>query len=302
MQHPADVGLVDAHAEGDGGHHDQPVLALEPRLDLPPRLGLQPRVIGHRRVSRLGQRLRQRFGPRPAGAINDPRLPAPGRDETHHLLARAVLGLEGQPQVGPVEAAQKGHGGLAVEQARDDLGPGFHVRRGGEGRQRHVQRALEIPDAQVVGAEVVTPLADAMRLVHGDGGHARAPQQGQRPARGQPFRRHVEKLQLAPRQGPEHGVGFLVGVAAGQRARRHPRLAQRAHLVAHQGDQRGYDHRHPVPHQRGQLEAQRLAAARGHDRQHVAAPGHGLDDLLLAGAETVEAPDLSQQVPRHHIP
>ena len=31
----------------------------------------------------------------------------------------------------------------------------------------------------------------------------------------------------------------------------------------------------------------------------TAALGHGLDDFLLAGAESVEAPNLPQQVPRH---
>ncbi len=81
-----------------------------------------------------------------------------------------------------------------------------------------------------------------------------------------------------------------------------PRFAQRAHLVAHQRDQRRDDHRHALAHQRGQLEAQRLAAARRHDRQHVAACGHRLDDLLLSGAETVESPDLAQQVGGHHMP
>jgi hypothetical protein len=36
MGDPADVGLVDAHAEGDGGDDDQPVLAAGTALDLAP--------------------------------------------------------------------------------------------------------------------------------------------------------------------------------------------------------------------------------------------------------------------------
>ena len=50
---PADVGLVDAHAEGDRRHHDQPVLALEGGLDPAALLGIEARVIGQRQVPRL---------------------------------------------------------------------------------------------------------------------------------------------------------------------------------------------------------------------------------------------------------
>jgi hypothetical protein len=63
-------------------------------------------------------------------------------------------------------------GRLPVEQPRDDLGPGLGIRGGGEGGERHIERPAQRADAQVVGAEVVTPLADAMRFVDGDQAHA----------------------------------------------------------------------------------------------------------------------------------
>jgi hypothetical protein len=56
------------------------------------------------------------------------------------ICSRGVsLTRKGQVDVRPVEAAQEGRGGLAVEQAGDDLGPRFLIRRGGEGGQRHAQ-------------------------------------------------------------------------------------------------------------------------------------------------------------------
>jgi hypothetical protein len=72
--------------------------------------------------------------------------------------------------------AGRSRAGLAIEQARDDFAAGFLVRGGGKGGQRHVQRAAQLTDAQVVGAEVVAPLADAMRLVHRNQGDADPPQ------------------------------------------------------------------------------------------------------------------------------
>ena len=64
-----------------------------------------------------------------------------------------------------------------AEQPRGDLGARFGVGGGGERGQRHIERRSQFADAQVVGPEIVAPLADAMRLVHGDQPDADAPQQ-----------------------------------------------------------------------------------------------------------------------------
>ena len=299
VRDPADVGFVDPHAKGDRGRDHQPVLALEPRLGGAAGLGLHPAVIGERGDAGGVQRRLERLGLGAGGAVDDARLPAAGGGEVHDLPARPVLGLEGEVDVRPVEAAQEHLRRRTPEQPGHDLVPGLGVGGGGKRRQRHAQRLPQLAHAQVVGPEVVPPLADAMRLVHGDGGDAGAAQHRHRRPRGEPLGRHVEDLQRPLTQPGEDGVRLGLGVARGQRAGRHPRLAQAAHLVAHQRDEGRDDHGHALAHQRRQLVAERLAAARGHDRQHVAARGHGLDDLLLAGAESVEAPDLAQQVGGH---
>ena len=298
MGHPADVGLVDAHAEGHGGGDDQPVLALKAGLDRAPGLGLHPAVIGDRGKARLGQGAGQRLGPGAGRAIDDPRLAGAGRGKVEDLAARPVLGAEGEVDVRPVEAAQEHQRLRVAEQPRQDLVAGLGIGGRCEGRKRHPQRVPQGPDAQVVGAEIMAPLADAMGLVHRDRTGPGAPQQRLGRPRGEPFGRDVKQPQLARLEGAQHLGVLVLGIAAGQRGRGHPRVAERADLVAHQRDQRRDDDRQPRPQQRRKLEAQRLAAARGHDRQHLAAGGDGLDDLLLAGAEIVEAEDLPQHPPR----
>jgi hypothetical protein len=57
LRDPADVGLVHAHAEGDRGHDDQPVLGGEAVLDLAAVVGLHPAVIGAGGMPVIGQRL-----------------------------------------------------------------------------------------------------------------------------------------------------------------------------------------------------------------------------------------------------
>ena len=204
------------------------------------------------------------------------------------------FGGEGEVDVGPVEAAQEHPRGTAVEQLLDDLVAGLGVGRGGEGRQRDVQHPPQVADPQVVRAEVVAPLAHAMRLVHRDEADIRPPQHPLGAARGEPLRREVEELQRPRLHRRPHRVGLLGRVARGQGARLDAGRPERAHLVAHERDQRGDDDRDARAQQRGELVAERLAAAGGHDGEGVLAHGHSAHDLLLPGAEVVVAEDLAQ--------
>ena len=65
-------------------------------------------------------------------------------------------------------------------------------------------------------------------------------------------------------------------------------------LVLHQGDERGDDDGRAFHHQGGQLVAQGLAAARGHQDKGVAAVHQMPDDALLVTLERVEAEELLQ--------
>jgi len=193
--------------------------------------------------------------------------------------------------VRPIEAPQEGLGRTPVEKPRDDLGPRLLVRGCGKGGERYVQRALQRADPEVVGAEVVAPLADAMRFVHGDQARADAPEERQCCARGEPFGRHVKELQPAFVEACEDGLRFLLGVAGSQRAGLDPGFAQAADLVAHERDEGGDHDGHAAPHERGQLEAERFAAAGRHDGQRVAPRRHGGHDFGLARPEGVESED-----------
>ena len=67
----AHVRLVDAHAEGDGGHHHHAVLAQEAVLVALPHLGVQARVVGQGVDALLAQGLRDLLDPLARLAVDD---------------------------------------------------------------------------------------------------------------------------------------------------------------------------------------------------------------------------------------
>jgi hypothetical protein len=181
--------------------------------------------------------------------------------------------------------------------------PRVVVGGGGERDARHVREALvQLRELQVVLAEVVAPLADAMRLVDRD--------QAQQPALVQRRQhRHETRVRHAFRRGVQQyeaaahqlALDVLRGVAAQRRVQErggNAELLERADLVVHQRDQRADDQRHAVPRavarDRRHLVAQALAAAGGHQHHRVAAAGDGLDDVSLLAAERAVAEDLLQ--------
>jgi hypothetical protein len=113
----------------------------------------------------------------------------------------------------------------------------------------------------------------------------------------QPFRRHVQQLQIPGAQPLLHRA-LLFEVESGVQKRGfHARLAQRRHLVAHQRDQRRHHHRDAFAQQRGDLVAKGFPAAGRHQHQAVA-PGKGVrDDRRLLAAETVVSEDPPEHVP-----
>ena len=135
----------------------------------------------------------------------------------------------------------------------------------------------------------MSPLADAMSFIHGDARNV-GPAQHRQGAHGrQSFRRHIEQAQITRVQGRQDRVVFIFGIGRGQGAGANTRLFQRAHLIAHQGNQGRHDQCDPIPHQRRQLITQGFPATRGHDGQRVFTVDHGLHDIRLSGAKVVES-------------
>ena len=280
MRDEAHIGLVDAHAKGNRRHHHHAVVALEAVLVALPQGGVQAGVVGQGVQAALAQELRHFLDPLARLAIDDAGIGLMFVfDEAQQLRRRVLLADDGVADVGPVEAADKGTRILQL-QALHDVGARQRIGGGREADARHVGEALvQHGQRAVFGAEVVSPLADAMHLV--DGEHAQFAaflqriELGQKARRGHAFGRRVQERDLAPQHAPLDVRGLLHRQARIEQGRIDPGFEQRADLVVHQRDQRRDDQRHAVPRALARdgwnLKAQRFAAARGHQHQRIAA-------------------------------
>ena len=199
-----------------------------------------------------------------------------------------------QKEVGAIERAHEDLG-PADEQLVGDFRPGRSVRRRGHGDRLDAMEGFhDLTQAQIFGAEVVAPLRDAVRLVDGEKIDRGPPQGGDDVVAQQPFGRNIEQPERAVVEALRRPAPF-VGVGGGIEARRlDPKLAQLRHLVAHQRDQRRNNQGQAAADDRRQLEAQRLAAACRHHRQHVLAGKCGAEDVLLPGTEVGKAKDVRE--------
>ncbi len=293
------VGLVDAHAEGNGGHHHHAVFLDEPVLPLLALGGGEAGVIGERVDAVVDQHLR-RLLHRPAReTVDDPALAAMlVADETQQLAARIVLAGDGVADVRAVEALHELARVLQL-QARDDLAPRGGVGRGRERDARYAGVTFsEHRELQVFGAEVVPPLRDAMRLVDGEQRELHGIEQPEAALGDETFGCHVEQVELPRLRAALDGLRLAPLQRRVEEGGAHTRLLQRRHLILHQRDQRRNHHAHTLAQQRGHLIAQRLAAARGHEHQRIAAIGEVRDDVGLRTAKGGVAEDVVENLER----
>ena len=214
------------------------------------------------------------------------------------LCGLARLRRAGEVQVGAVEAGGE-HFRVPHRQRGKYIVARARVGGGGERHPRYAGETLGQPGERAVfGAELVAPLADAMRLVDGDQGDVEPGQPLLRARAAQPLGRDIQKVKPAGIQLTADPA-LLVRLEFGmQRPGRHAQLAQGGHLVVHQGDQRADDHRSARTTQGGHLVAHAFAAAGRHQHQRVAAGEQVADGLLLQAAKGRKAEHAPEHVQR----
>ena len=162
-----DIRLVDAHAEGDGGHDDVHLFREELVLVLRPGLGIQAGVIGKGADAVDAQQLCHFLHLFPAEAIDDARLAGVLADKADDVFLRLHFVPDFIIQVGTVEGRAE-HLGILDAQVLEDVALDLRGGRGGEGDHR---RRLDLiddgADLAVFRPEIMSPLGDAVGFVHG---------------------------------------------------------------------------------------------------------------------------------------
>ncbi|MNF56383.1 hypothetical protein D3C84_378670 [compost metagenome] len=225
-------------------------------------------------------------------AIDDARIAAALGKKREQLLARLLLGHDAIEDVRPVETRQEALGVLQV-QARDDLFAGPLVGGGGQGDARYMGKQLgQLAQLQVFGAEVMTPLRNAVGFVDGEQRNIKALQERQHARLDQAFWCQVQHFHFATLD-PCGQVTLLLGAQGRIEGRGgNTQFVQGRDLIVHQRNQRRNHDRQAFAQQCRHLETQGFAATGRHQHQGVAAAGHALNDCTLAATETVVAEDV----------
>ena len=174
-------------------------------------------------------------------------------------------------------------------QLGENVVPRARVGGGGHGETRHAGKKLaQAAKGAIVGPEVMTPLADAVRFINRDQRHVHA-RKALGEARAETFGRHIKQVHLAALRRIERlGAGIEIHRAV-QPLGPPADLFQRVDLIRHQRDQRRHDNGAARPDQRRNLVAERLAAAGRQHGKRVAALKHIADHVFLQAAKGLEA-------------
>ena len=288
MQDIAYIRLVDPHPERIGrDHHPGPVID-KILLARPARLRAHACMVSSHRESRVLQFQVQLVHSFSRGAVDDPAFLPVLFYIAADLFLLVSCSADLEVKIFPVESGDRLIGLFQFKRS-DDILPHPLCRRRGKRRDHRPRRKPpdEVEDPHIARTEILSPLGDAVRLIHSDHGELRVAGKVQKPRRLQSLRSHIDDLvpscfcqfqrlcDLSLRQGTVD-VGRV-----------DPRLVERLHLVHHQRDQRRHHHRDPRHQKRRQLIAQRLPGAGRHDCKDVP-PGEDLvDDLLLSRPEGV---------------
>jgi hypothetical protein len=288
------VRLVDAHPERVRRADDPHVVGQEAPLHDGAVLATQPGVVGDRLLAEGGREVRRDLlGARARARVDDrrQRVAGPERAGEQRPLLVTAGARHGEADVRPVEA--RGHA-QRVAQRQPPHDVARHTRRC-RGRRRDDRRGPEHPcrvgEPEVVRAEVVAPLRDAVRLVHDEQAHVRRAHPVEEPDGGEALGRDVEQLQLT-RGGAIDRIRVRVAALLRiheRHAPAEPARGERLHLILHQRDKRRDDHCEVVPEQGGELVAERLPRPRRHHDHHVAVGERRLARLALPRPEAGEA-------------
>ena len=185
------------------------------------------------------QPLTDLFHGRPGGAVDDAAAAGALRQQPQQRGGLVPGRLNVEVEVGAVKARDD-HRRVAELQQRRDVLPDLLSGRGRKGGQHRVggERCRKVGDQQIAGAEVLPPLGDAVRLIHGQQGHRLSAQLPEEALLLQPLRRHVEQLVLPGPESGQDGAVLLEVHGAVETGCRQAGGAQRGNLILHQRDQR----------------------------------------------------------------
>lgn len=292
----AHVGAVDAHAKGVGGDGDAGFSAHEAVLGVAAGFVVHAAVVGDDGAGAedAAHGLGVAFDALAGAGVEDDgagSAGALGEEGGEAAGSVAVAGAEaGFEEEVVAEEAVDVDGGVVEGEGAGDVGADFGGGGGGAGEQAGGGELGDgFAEALVVGAEVVAPAADAVGFVDGKERDSGGGEGGEEGAVAEAFGGDVDEAEGAAGEAVE-GVGLFVGGLAGVDVGGGDSAGgEGVDLVFHERDEGADDDGDAFEEQGGELVAEALAGAGGHDGHGGAAGEHVFDDVALARVEAGEA-------------
>ncbi len=234
----AHVRFVDAHAEGVRGHHDPRAVVEEVVLVALPLAGGKSGVVPRGKKPMGAQVVADLLDGATARAVDDAAAVLARLAEAQQpavLVGAALRALDGEGKVRSVETRHHAEGVGEPERCGDVLADPAGRRRGERhNRRTRRERPDKLNNPLVRRPEVVSPLADAVRLVNREKRHAAGRCRPKEALVVEPLGRHVDERERAGRDAKKDAL-LLVGAKRGvEAARRDAALDEHAYLVCHE--------------------------------------------------------------------
>ncbi len=244
VDHRADVGLIDAHAEGVRGNDDFAAAVHEGVLSGAALVGQHAGMVHGNAALGLGrEQLGDFFGAFSSRCVDDARAGRFAEKLQKHFgfLAFALRGKDLVKKVGPFETGDEGSRLVEIELfdnvAADVVGGGGGQSNGGG----IVENPPEITQPGVIGTKIVPPLTDAVRLVDGQQFYSHRPHGVDKLAGAESFGHDVGHPIFAGSHAREPVVLLGKRNGAVDKSDRQSQGVELIDLVFHQGDKRRND-------------------------------------------------------------
>ena len=172
MEHQPYVGAIDSHAKGNRCHHDVDRLSGKGFLRFASLRWGESCVVGASQNSLGGKSGCELFGFAARDAVDDRSLAGVPPEDLKRLSDAVGARDDAVAEVGSIERAQQ-HLGIAQVELRHNVVSHSRCGGGGEGVEaRGGKSRAEHRQLSIFWAEVVSPVANAVRLINGKSFHA----------------------------------------------------------------------------------------------------------------------------------
>ena len=233
------IGLVNAHSKSVGRDYNVNAAVHEAALNLGALLAVQTSVVGDDLDSKVCGEIRRNFGRLLARAGINNRRTRLRRCQRGGELGAGVAGrLRRRDGEGKVWTVKAGRNADRLVKSEPLCDVARDLRRGGCRRSEDrigAEPAGGVAEAEVVGAEVVTPLRNAVRLINDEAANLNLFERLKEAGRSEALGRHVKQPQLAALRALHHlAVGRRVLLGVNQRDLAADTPLERLDLIEHQ--------------------------------------------------------------------